>query len=237
VKRLLLLTAIFLTACGPSEKEKEEIAIITCNIIGESRNMDGAVRIKEINAAREKIGEHAFLGSGDVIKDSVEYGLCKELVLNDPDYDDKVTTALEIELARLKVVKAERLETEKREAVKEKARRVISDIRQVETALKFYRVDHYHYPSQSQGLEALMSAPSGSTIAQWNGPYLSKLPTDPWGVQYQYSNPGTHGKQVEVFTLGLDNAQGGEGPDKDRGNWNFVDRATKIPPAPSIFKD
>ena len=42
MKRLLLLTAIFLTACGPSQKEKEEIAIITCNIMGESRNMDGA---------------------------------------------------------------------------------------------------------------------------------------------------------------------------------------------------
>jgi len=49
MKRLLLLTAIFLSACGPSNQEKEEIAIITCNIMGESRNMDGAMRIKEIN--------------------------------------------------------------------------------------------------------------------------------------------------------------------------------------------
>ena len=209
MKRLLLLTAIFLTACGPSQEEKEEIAIITCNIMGESRNMDGAVRIKEINAAREKIGEDAFLGSGDVIKDLVEYGLCKELVLNDPDYDDKLTTALELE-------------------------KVSGDIRRLESALKFYRLDLYHYPSQSQGLEALISAPSGSIVAQWNGPYLDKLPRDPYGVQYQYSNPGTHGKQVDVFTLGLDNAQGGEGHDKDRGNWDFGDRASEIPPAPSI---
>ena len=112
--------------------------------------------------------------------------------------------------------------------------RVVSDIRQIESALKFYRLDNYYYPSQSQGLEALVSVPSGSIAAHWNGPYLDKLPLDPYGVQYYYSNPGTHGKEVEVYTLGLDNALGGEGPDNDRGNWNFVDRATKIPPAPSI---
>jgi hypothetical protein len=112
MKRLLLLTAILLTACGPSQKEKEEIAIITCNIMGESRNMDGAVRIKEINAAREKMGEDSFLGSDDAIKQSFKYGLCRELVLNDHDYIDKLTAALEIELARLK---AEEEEREKRE--------------------------------------------------------------------------------------------------------------------------
>lgn len=114
MKRLLLLTMIFLSACGPSNQAKEEIAIITCNIMGESRNMDGAVRIKEINAAREKLGEDAFLGSDDAIKQSFEYGLCRELVLNDDDYIDKLTAALEIELARLK---AEGEEIEKREEV------------------------------------------------------------------------------------------------------------------------
>tara|TARA_B110000093_G_scaffold135019_1_gene144584 strand:- start:85 stop:837 length:753 start_codon:yes stop_codon:yes gene_type:complete len=82
MKRLLLLTAIFLTACGPSQEEKEEIAIITCNIMGESRNMDGSMRIREINAAREKIGEDAFLGSDEDIKTSLMNKLCKELVLN-----------------------------------------------------------------------------------------------------------------------------------------------------------
>ena len=126
MKRLLLLTAIFLSACGPSNQAKEEIAIITCNIMGESRNMDGAVRIKEINAAREKLGEDAFLGSDDAIKQSFEYGLCRELVLNDPDYIDKLTATLEIELARLKAeeeerekrAKAARIEREKREEAK-----------------------------------------------------------------------------------------------------------------------
>ena len=94
MKRLLLLTAIFLSACGPSNQEKEEIAIITCNIMGESRNMDGVVRIKEINAAREQIGEDRFLGSDDDIRNSVKYGLCNELVLNDSQYSEKYLEVL-----------------------------------------------------------------------------------------------------------------------------------------------
>jgi general secretion pathway protein G len=108
-----------------------------------------------------------------------------------------------------------------RNVVKAEATRVASDIRQVESALKFYRLDNYRYPSQSQGLEALVSSPSGSGAGKWNGPYLEKLPTDPWGIQYQYLKPGTHGKQIEIYTLGADNVQGGEGSDKDWGNWNL----------------
>ncbi len=51
--------------------------------------MDGALRIKEINVAREKLGMPAFLGSDEEIKESFEYGLCTSLVLNnDNDYRD-----------------------------------------------------------------------------------------------------------------------------------------------------
>ena len=136
MKRLLLLTAIFLSACGPSNQAKEEIAIITCNIMGESRNMDGAVRIKEINAAREKLGEDAFLGSDDAITQSFEYGLCRELVLNDPDYIDKLTATLEIELAREeereKRAKAARIEREKREEAKRIEREKREEAKRIE---------------------------------------------------------------------------------------------------------
>ena len=54
MKKLILFSSILivLVGCGPSQKEKEEIAILTCNIMGESRNMDASLRIKEINAAR-----------------------------------------------------------------------------------------------------------------------------------------------------------------------------------------
>jgi len=89
---LLGITLIVLSSCGMSDADKEEIAIITCNIMGESRNMDGALRIKEINAAREKIGEEKFLYTDEVIKGSLILGLCKELVLNETSFFDKSNT-------------------------------------------------------------------------------------------------------------------------------------------------
>ena len=88
MKRLVLLTTLLLTACGPSPEEKQEIAIITCNIIGESRDVNASSRIKEVNIAREKMGEDAFLLSDGVIQESLNWGLCNELVLNVANYDE-----------------------------------------------------------------------------------------------------------------------------------------------------
>ena len=53
---LLLLTpsSLALFGCGPSQAEIDNIATIACNIMGESRNMDAAMRITEINNALEK---------------------------------------------------------------------------------------------------------------------------------------------------------------------------------------
>lgn len=101
----------------------------------------------------------------------------------------------------------------------EKAR-TASDIRQIESALKFYRLDNYRYPTQSQGLQALIAAPSGSEATSWNGPYLETVPKDAWKQDYRYANPGTHGKTVEVYTLGADNTQGGTDSNADWGSWN-----------------
>ena len=50
--------------------------------------------------------------------------------------------------------------------------RIAQDIRVIEGALKFYRLDNYRYPKQSQGLDALMTNPGGAD--NWNGPYLEK---------------------------------------------------------------
>ena len=98
--------------------------------------------------------------------------------------------------------------------------RVAQDIRVIESALKFYRLDNYRYPTQAQGLEALVNAP-GDAAGNWNGPYLEAMPNDPWGVPYQYQRPGSRGKDVDIYTLGVDGQPGGEGSDKDWGNWNI----------------
>ena len=89
MKNIILFTPILiiLVGCGPSPEEKQEIATVTCNFILETRNMDSAIRLKAINEARDQIGEDKFLGSDDDIKESVQFNLCEELVLNDPDYE------------------------------------------------------------------------------------------------------------------------------------------------------
>jgi cytochrome c553 len=112
MKKSLPILLFFLVGCGPSMQEKEEIAIITCNIMGESREMDSGMRIKEINAAREKMGENAFLGKDDVIQESFDYGLCKELVLNEPLYKETIA-----EIDRQVVTSAAVWEQEEKELI------------------------------------------------------------------------------------------------------------------------
>jgi hypothetical protein len=116
---LVGITLIVLSSCGMPDADKEEIAIITCNVMGESRNMDSAMRIKELNAAREKIGEDRFLQTDAVIKESMKYSLCKDLVLND-SYDEKLSNLKAIE-AEQKLAEA-KIKAEKQRIAAEKQR-------------------------------------------------------------------------------------------------------------------
>ncbi|HEY0633887.1 MAG TPA: type II secretion system major pseudopilin GspG [Gammaproteobacteria bacterium] len=96
------------------------------------------------------------------------------------------------------------------------------DIRAIGGALDLYKLDNYNYPSTDQGLEALVSKPSGSPEARnWKqGGYLPSTPKDPWGNEYQYLSPGSHG-EVDIYTLGADGRPGGEGYNADIGNWTL----------------
>ncbi len=96
------------------------------------------------------------------------------------------------------------------------------DIRQIEQALELYRMDNFHYPSTDQGLEALVEEPSGSPEPENWRQYLPRVPRDPWGRDYQYSHPGEHG-EFDVYTLGADGQEGGEGSDAVIGNWDVDD--------------
>lgn len=96
------------------------------------------------------------------------------------------------------------------------------DIKAVESALKLYRLDNYRYPTTEQGLAALVDKPNSQPEPRnWkSGGYLDRVPTDPWGNVYHYRNPGQH-SPIDVYTLGRDNQDGGEGPDTDIGNWTL----------------
>ncbi|HZH40415.1 MAG TPA: type II secretion system major pseudopilin GspG [Gemmatimonadales bacterium] len=85
-------------------------------------------------------------------------------------------------------------------------------------ALDQYRLDNDYYPSTTQGLEALRSAPTGDPAARnWRGPYLKKpVPLDPWGRQYIYKSPGDSSKTgYDLLTYGRDGKAGGTGEDRD----------------------
>lgn len=86
-----------------------------------------------------------------------------------------------------------------------------------EKALESYRLDTGRLPTTEQGLEALMTQPSG--VTKWRGPYLKKsVPPDPWGKPYQYKQPGEHG-DFDIVSLGRDGKTGGQGDDADIVNW------------------
>lgn len=92
-------------------------------------------------------------------------------------------------------------------------------IRIISNALKFFRLDNFRYPTNEEGLMALVSAPAG--LSEWNGPYLDAAPKDAWNRPFLYFYPGDNGKEFDVYTLGADGVKGGENDNRDWGNWNF----------------
>jgi general secretion pathway protein G len=99
--------------------------------------------------------------------------------------------------------------------------KVKQDLRAFETALSLYKMDNYKYPSTDQGLKALVTQPNDPTVRNWKpGGYLGSggLTKDPWQNEYLYVYPGTHG-EYDIYTLGADGQEGGEGINADRGNW------------------
>jgi len=95
-----------------------------------------------------------------------------------------------------------------------------SDIQALESALDIYKLDNYAYPTTDQGLDALVTLPSGDPApANWQkGGYVKKLRKDPWQRDYLYLNPGERG-EVDIYSLGADGVEGGEGANADIGNW------------------
>jgi|JI10StandDraft_1071094.scaffolds.fasta_scaffold244027_2 general secretion pathway protein G len=92
-------------------------------------------------------------------------------------------------------------------------------IENISAALDMYRLEVGNYPTSSEGLKALVAAPSGAR--GWNGPYLKKgdVPLDPWNNEYQYKRPGSTNQPYDLSSLGADGTAGGEGDDADISIW------------------
>ncbi len=86
------------------------------------------------------------------------------------------------------------------------------------TAIEIYKLDTGKYPSQESGLQSLNSKPGD--VQNWKGPYMKKdkVPKDPWGTEYIYKFPGTHG-DYDLISYGADGSEGGSGDNKDIVSW------------------
>ena len=82
-------------------------------------------------------------------------------------------------------------------------------------SLNLFNLDIGRYPTNNEGLSALIKKPSN--MPQWSGPYLTNdvIPNDPWNRPYMYTQPGTNGKPYQLKSLGADGAIGGQAEDAD----------------------
>lgn len=89
-------------------------------------------------------------------------------------------------------------------------------IKDLSATLDLYRLELGRYPPN---LKDLVEKPAD--MSNWNGPYLKKgqVPKDPWGFDYQYRFPGEHGP-YDIWSLGADNRDGGEGDNADINSWD-----------------
>jgi general secretion pathway protein G len=96
------------------------------------------------------------------------------------------------------------------------------DVATLSQALAMYKLDNARIPSAEQGLKALTEKPSLAPLPNnWrSGGYIPRLPNDPWGNPYQYTNPGLRG-EFDVFSFGADGKAGGDGENTDLGSWNL----------------
>ena len=91
-------------------------------------------------------------------------------------------------------------------------------IKSLEAAIDLFRLDVLRLPTQQEGLEVLVKKPEG--VSRWTGPYLKggRIPLDPWDRAYVYRIPSLSGGDYDLFSLGADGREGGEGENRDITN-------------------
>lgn len=94
-----------------------------------------------------------------------------------------------------------------------------AQIQVLSSAATTFRMAHGRYPTQQQGLEALVQKPEQEPVPENypEGGYLNSrtLPLDPWKRAYLYLSPGRQNEPFEILSYGADGEPGGEGADAD----------------------
>lgn len=94
---------------------------------------------------------------------------------------------------------------------KTKITAVKADFSTFDTALDTYYLNHNTYPTTEEGLQKLVA----------DGLLKNKKETltDPWNTPYQYRYPGQFSDGPEIWSLGADGKEGGEGINADIKSW------------------
>ena len=90
----------------------------------------------------------------------------------------------------------------------------VAGVKSLEMKVQAYMLDNGGAP---QSLNDLVARPGNAS--NWNGPYAKESDLkDPFQHPYQYKSPGDHG-DFDIIFLCKDGAAGGDGLNKDYGNW------------------
>lgn len=89
--------------------------------------------------------------------------------------------------------------------------RVDADFQAITTQLRTYEMMNMRMPTTAQGLEALVKRPAGEPAPRRWIQLLERIPLDPWGEPYQYSNPGKlNPRGFDLISKGPDRQLGTE---------------------------
>lgn len=94
-----------------------------------------------------------------------------------------------------------------------------AELNTLTSAITLFQAQQGFLPTQRQGLDALVQAPTREPLAPRypQGGYLqsSEVPRDAWDRPYVYLTPGRNGEPYEIISYGADGIEGGEGPNAD----------------------
>ncbi len=92
----------------------------------------------------------------------------------------------------------------------------------IKIALDVFSNDCDRYPTTSEGFQALMVCPTNIPQERWHGPYLDRIPKDPWNHNYVYRCPGIHNTiGIDLYSCGYDGISKSGGSDLDDiNNWD-----------------
>jgi general secretion pathway protein G len=91
-----------------------------------------------------------------------------------------------------------------------------ASLRSLQTLVNQFKMDTGRYPTEDEGLTALLEQPTD--VQNWQaGGYLdtTEIPKDGWGHDFIYEVNPASGKPFVIKSLGADGEEGGEGYDTD----------------------